>query len=141
MSSPVSMAFPTPQSLCSLRFDTLRPILSSPAAGVTTTSVPTLYLQRVPANALRFGPKHLYNVPSSALKALFGLSVHASFDVQEGDIIANITLRDNVTPWPNDRPLVTSTWHVTFVSVDSAVILPRRLIYVSRMITQGPSHF
>jgi hypothetical protein len=129
-----------PVILPTVRFDTQRPSLATPSSGVTITTPPTPYLQRIPANVMRMGPRHFYNLPSSALKATYVFVTDATYDIQEGDILVNITLRDNITQWPGDRPLVASTWHVAFISLDGPVILPRRMIYVSRVVTQGTSH-
>jgi hypothetical protein len=123
--------------LGTLRLDTLRPNYSA-SSGATTA--PTLYLQRIVSTGKPMGPRHYYGLPSSAMSATYMFHVDPDEDIQVGDIITNVTLKDNITPWPNDMPLTSFTWHVVYTKITAAVIMSYRSVYVSRVITSGTAH-
>lgn len=120
-----------------LRIDTLRPSYMS---GTGATNSPTLYMQRIVATGKPMGPRHYYGLPSSAMSATYMFHVDPDADIQVGDIVTNVTLKNNITPWPNDMPTTSFTWHVVYTKVTAAVLMSYRAIYCSRVITSGTSH-
>jgi hypothetical protein len=84
--------------------------------------------------------RHYYELPTSAMKATYEMVFDRRVDVQMGDIIKNVTLRDNVTVWPGDIPADTYEWHVVYIRPTAATILPARVALITRVIFKGPTH-
>lgn len=125
-----------PVVLPNVKITTQRPPFNNATNG---TGVPVNYLTKLVSHIEPIYARHLYEMPSSASKASFMLTVNPSDDVQIGDTITNITLMDGVTPWPGDMGSNT-TWMVCFERPLSPGPLASRVIYIQRMIYGGTAH-
>ena len=125
-----------PVVLPNIKITTQRPSFNATTGG---TSAPSNYLVGLVAHIEPIYARHLYDLPSSASKASYMLTVKPTDDVQVGDTIVNITLLDGVTPWPNDMGSQT-TWMVNFERPLSPGPLASKVIYIQRLIYGGTAH-
>ena len=123
--------------LVNAKFDTKRPLYSSSTG---TTGKPVSFLSRVRGHYQPMYARHVQIVPSSAVKSTHLMIVDPKTDIQKGDQVINITLTDNVTPWPGDIGPVNYAWDVVYVRVSGAGPLSNRICYLERYEVGGPAH-
>lgn len=123
--------------LVNAMFDTLRP-LYDPVFG--TTGRPVSYLNRIRGHYQAMYARHYQVVPSSAIKSTHLMITDTGIDIQKGDQVINITLPNNITPWPGDIGPNNYAWNVTYVRMSGAGPLQNRIVYLERYEVGGPAH-
>ena len=124
-------------------FDTARSTYS-PSTG--TTAKPLPYLTNIAARMYPTTATQLSALPQEALMAQYTAEVESGIDIVTGDLLTRIVrASDNATPWPNDFPVAPTsatpasvTWRVVHVAEQHALLLPRRMVFVARVISGGP---
>jgi hypothetical protein len=126
-----------PILLGSLRCDIYKSTYDSDTG---TTSKQTLYKQNVQCYGQPMYARHYYGLNASAMKATYEIVVDRHIDVQMGDVVRNITLRDKKTPWPDDIPLDTYEWHVVHIKPTAANPLAGKICFLTRVMFKGALH-
>lgn len=127
-----------PILLPNVHYDTQRATFT-PSTGVT--SAPQLYLQRQEGHMKNIGTSQIRDVtytvlPEGALASPFILCVSNDMDIILYDLITNITLLDDVTPWPNAAG-DNEVWRVNYIHHTPPGVLAHRECYIMRVTAGG----
>lgn len=127
-----------PILLSNVHYDTLR---ASFNAVTGSTSAPQPYLIRKDGHMKNIGTSQIRDVtyvvlPEGALSSAFILCVSNDIDIGLYDIITNITLLDDVTPWPSAAG-ANESWRVNFIHHTPPGILAHRECYIVRITAGG----
>lgn len=105
-----------------------------------TTAAPTTSLVAIPAHAEPMNAVKYAGFGDAAVSCDYVLVVDSGTDIVENDRISSMVLMsDGTTAWPDDQT-AHEFFDVKMHLEQAALLLPARLLFVSRVRGGGPAH-